>query len=425
MRTLRPPVLALWLSLAVPADAATELIVQDPDGALAAAAAPVALPCKLTPEQRQAALDGRLFVRDIGAAAASETPAQIFSSATETDAVQVCWLMPPGSKGRRAFRLEIRSAPAAPRLTAQRNAEGQFDVREGDRPALRYNYALIEPGALLDQVKPANRIYARARSDYIHPLFGLHGETLTRDWPLDHPHHRGIYWAWPEVDWRGERGDLHALQRVFARPVGRCFTSDGAVFAQLVAENVWKWDDAEPIVQERAVIRAYRATEAGRLLDLEFQFTALREPVLLARRGTDKYGGLNLRFAEVEEQRITTHTDPTNATPRRAWAEIAGRFAGASAPSGVAILQHGANPDHPGDWAQYPNLNWVQPTFPAAGTRWELKPGQPLVLRYRLWLHPGGPASAGQCDLHWKAYQSPEAPKFFPNSSASKRPNAS
>lgn len=425
MRTLHPPVLAICLSLALQTDAATELIVPDPDGALGAVAAPVALPCKLTPEQRQAALDGRLFVREVGADATEAVPTQILSARPDAESVRLCWLMPPAPKGRRAFQLEIRPATARPHLTAERNAEGQFDVREDDRPVLRYNYALIEPGALLDQVNPANRIYARARSDYIHPLFGPHGETLTRDWPLDHPHHRGIYWAWPEVDWRSERGDLHALQRVFARPVGRCFASGGPVFVQLVAENLWKWDDAGPVVQERALIRAYRATKSGRLLDLEFEFTALREPVLLARRGTDKYGGLNLRFAAVDEQQITTHTDPTNARPRRAWAEIAGRFAGAAAPSGVVILQHSANPDYPGDWAQYPNLNWVQPTFPASGTRWELKPGLPLVLRYRLWVHPGGPSGAEQCDRQWNAYQSPLAPNFFQNSPPSERPNAS
>ena len=79
-------------------------------------------------------------------------------------------------------------------------------------------------GALtcLGDFDEALRIYARARSDYIHPLFGLEGETLTKDWSTDHPHHRGIYWAWPEVDWRGQRGDLHALQHVFARPTGKC-----------------------------------------------------------------------------------------------------------------------------------------------------------------------------------------------------------
>ena len=76
----------------------------------------------------------------------------------------------------------------------------------------------------------------------IHPLYGPHGEILTDDWTPDHPHHRGIYWAWPEVDWQGKRGDLHALQHVFARPTGKIETQHGADFAQITAENVWRWE---------------------------------------------------------------------------------------------------------------------------------------------------------------------------------------
>jgi hypothetical protein len=48
----------------------------------------------------------------------------------------------------------------------------------------------------LAQMCAGNRIYARARSDHIHPLSEPGGAVLTKDWPVDHPHHRGIYWAW-------------------------------------------------------------------------------------------------------------------------------------------------------------------------------------------------------------------------------------
>ena len=63
-----------------------------------------------------------------------------------------------------------------------------------------------------------------------------------------------------------------------------------------------------------------------------------------------------------------------------------GVFAGASAPSGLTVFQYRGNTDYPGDWVQYPNLSWCQPTFPAAGTRYALRRDQPLVLRYRLFV---------------------------------------
>jgi hypothetical protein len=217
----------------------------------------------------------------------------------------------------------------------------------------------------------------------------LAGETLTKDWSKDHPHHRGIYWAWPEVDWHGQRGDLHALQKVFARPTGQCAVVSGPVFAQIRAENVWKWGDQDEIVREEATLRSWRTGPAGRYLDLEFRFRALGDDVAIARRETKLYGGLNVRLSAVAGQDIRLHTDPAGKTPRVAWADLSGIFPGGKETSGVTVLQHPENPDYPGDWVKYPDLNWMQPTFPASGTRYVLKRGEPLLLRFRFWIHAG------------------------------------
>lgn len=37
------------------------------------------------------------------------------------------------------------------------------------------------------------------RSNYIHPLYTLDGTVLTEDFPVDHLHHRGIFWAWHQL----------------------------------------------------------------------------------------------------------------------------------------------------------------------------------------------------------------------------------
>jgi len=399
---------------------ATEVTVDDSDGALGAANAPVIATLKLTAGERRAAEQGRLQVSEVGKTATLAVPAQIFQGESPAR-TRICWLMPQGGKGKRRFKLETTRHGLQPQMFVARDALGQFDISELGKPVLRYNYATIEPGDIISKVATNSRIYARARSDYIHPLFGLDSETLTKDWSIDHPHHRGIYWAWPEVDWRTNRGDLHALQHVFARPTGKCTVTSGSVFAQIIAENVWKWGDTNAVVRERSVLRAYRATGDDRIVDLEFEFTAIDEPVLLARRGTDKYGGLNLRFAKVDGQDIVTNTSPVNVTPRAAWAEISGRFGGAANPSGIVVLQHRSNPDYPGDWVAFPNLDWLQPTFPASGTRYELKSGQPLRLHFRLWLHRGGKAGEERCAAQWRAFQLPATPQFLPMQTSPKR----
>jgi len=300
----------------------------------------------------------------------------------------------------------VAVAAEAPVMLAVSNAvSGQIEISEAGQPVLRYNYRTVEPGELLAKVTPNNRKYAVARSDYIHPLYGLNGEDLTRDWAVDHPHHRGIYWAWPEVMFGEELGDLHALQKVFARPTGKVRLASGADCAQIEAENQWLWADREPIVSEVALIRAYRATEQGRAVDLTLRFTALKEGVTLARRGMAHYGGLNLRLAQLQGQTIAMHTDPTNAVPRRAWSDVSGVFPGGRAPAGVTVLQDPGNPEYPGEYYQEPQLAWCQPTFPTSGMRFALSPAKPLVLRFRVWVHAGGQPDDAAVAKVWSDFQ--------------------
>jgi hypothetical protein len=282
-------------------------------------------------------------------------------------------------------------------------ATGQIVISEDGKPVLQYNYQTVFEKDALDTL-PANKyivtaadtfmanpsIYAVPRSNYIHPVYGLKGEMLTRDWSLDHPHHRGIYWAWPEVEFGKLRGDLHALQIVFARPTGQIKLTDGKDYAEVEAENLWMWGDTTPIVREVALMRVYRATGQGRIVDLAYRFIALKDSVTLARRETTLYGGLNVRMHTPKMQAITAHTDSSAVNPRRAWSDLSGHFAGADNTTGMMIMQHRQNPDYPGDWIQYPELSWCQPTFPAAGTRCPLVPGKPLILHYRLFIHDGG-----------------------------------
>jgi hypothetical protein len=89
---------------------------------------------------------------------------------------------------------------------------------------------------------------------------------------------------------------------------------------------------------------------------------------------------------------------------KQAWAGAFGVFPGTKETGGLLILPHAENPHHPPDWVEYPNLNWIQPTFPAAGVRYELKPGNPLTLRYRLWVWNGEEPPQDVWQAHWDAY---------------------
>lgn len=74
------------------------------------------------------------------------------------------------------------------------------------------------------------------------------------------------------------------------------------------------------------------------------------------------------------------------------------------------VLQHQQNPDYPGDWIQYPELSWCQPTFPATGTRYRLVLGKPLVLRYRLMIHSGAKPTKELSEMLWDTFNSEMTP---------------
>ena len=296
---------------------------------------------------------------------------------------------------------------------------GQIVISQDGKHVLQYNYKTVYEKDALDTLA-ANHyrrekndtfmanpsIYAVPRSDYIHPVYGLQGEMLTCDWSKDHPHHRGIYWAWPEVDFGHQRGDLHALQVVFARPTGKIKLHSGTEFAQIEAENVWMWKNNDPIVREVALIRVYQATSVGRIIDLAFRFVALKDSVSIARRGTEHYGGLNVRMQTPKNQKIITSTDSSGQVPRRSWSDLSGLFSGAKSVSGLMVFQHKQNPEYPGDWVQYPDLSWCQPTFPSSGTRYPLIKGKPLVLRFRLLVHNGAIPDEAMAKKNWDSFNS-------------------
>jgi hypothetical protein len=314
------------------------------------------------------------------------------------------------------------------KMQATLDPNGQVVISEGDKPVLRYNYQMVyEDDEFSFNGMDANEyvvtpedtfmanpsIYAVPRSDYIHPLYGLRGEILTRDWSKDHPHHRGIYWAWPEVSYRGELSDLHALQKVFARPTGKIILQNKPEYAQIEAENLWiTEEEIMPIVREVALIRAYPQKDQIRLVDLAFRFEALKEGVTIARRGTNAYGGLNIRMMTPESQEISFHTDESGTQPIRAWSDLSGVFAGNNNRSGLMVIQHPENPEYPGDWVQYPELSWIQPTFPSSGTRYPIEPKMPLLLRFRLVIHAGEKPEENVIKMLWDAYGAEPVPDF-------------
>ncbi len=410
------------------------VIFNDFKGVFGKTQAPAFINVELSKSQFVAVNENRLAF--IESSTGKSIPVQLENNDTGKNA-GVVLIFPEAEPGSHSFKLVEKESPIENSIEASLNSQnGQAVIYEGDDKVLQYNYQtvyqkdVIRPeskkgakmvysnmsGVYYDEYLKANpeleknntttsSIYSVPRSDYIHPIYGLNGEMLTRDWPDGgHPHHRGIFWAWPEVEYGIQRADIYALQRVFARPSGNIKYTSGSVYAEIDAENLWMWEDKEAIVNEHAIIRVYRSSADTRIIDLTIKLLALKDSVTIATRFTNSYGGLNLRMQSPDNQDISYFTDKEGTEPLRAWSDFNGVFEGCKTISGLMVLQHNENPEYPGEWRDYPGLAWVQPTFPTPNTRYKLSTEEPLVLRYRMIIHNGGKLDKGTFEKNWDAY---------------------
>ncbi|MDR3261635.1 MAG: PmoA family protein, partial [Tannerella sp.] len=271
-----------------------------------------------------------------------EIPVRLKKNETDSELILV---MPAGKPGIRKFKVVRKTASLPPVMVVEKDSgSGQFVIKESGKSVLQYNYQTVNEDNVIrvaskKDIKPVYKpvsfpagnvyrdeylkshpeikdnvitsaIWAVPRSNYIHPLYGLNGEMLTNDWPDgSHPHHRGIFWAWPEVEYKSQHGDLYALLRVFARPTGNIKYTSGSVFAEIDAENLWMWKDKEPIVREQVTIRVYRSSQESRVIDLTVSLLAMVDSVTVATRSTNSYGGLCFRMETPQKQDISYYSD--------------------------------------------------------------------------------------------------------------------
>jgi len=77
-----------------------------------------------------------------------------------------------------------------------RNQDLGFKFNHSDQ-----GFAMTENGkpVLFYQKVPKSLTGEYICNNYIHPLYNLTGDTLTEEFPPDHPYHRGIFWTWHQL----------------------------------------------------------------------------------------------------------------------------------------------------------------------------------------------------------------------------------
>lgn len=294
------------------------------------------------------------------------------------------------------------AAAAEPGFAWKAVDDKSLGLWDGEKPVLVYNHGMIGKEGVAERYN---------RACYVHPLYGLDGEVLTEDFPRDHYHHRGVFWAWPGMKAEGKSVQSWIPQGIHykqERVVRQEATDKAAIFE---AENGWYVGDKK-VVKEALVITVHPAAKDSRAIDFELTWTALDAPVTLWGAAGKSYGGFNLRFgqnkAEPNANRrkdtvITTSEGPSKGRDVEnrplAWADITGEVAGAPGRSGVAIFIAKDHPDYPPTWLTR-HYGCLCVGWPGVKPK-DLEPGKPVRCRYRLWLHRG---EADEATLR-KAYE--------------------
>ncbi len=251
--------------------------------------------------------------------------------------------------------------------------ETSIEVLENGRPAIVYNYGTMSrPGVPAD----------RSRCCYAHPVYTPSGVMVTDDFPADHYHHRGLFWAWPIVESGGARHDLWTLRGIrheFIRWIERGVAPASAFLA---VENGW-FIGSRQVIRETVRMVVNPASGGSRRIDFTLALEAADGPVTLRGEPAQKkgYGGFSARFAPRKETVIKT---PAGVESRdtdmvsHAWATFEGLFEGGRA--ALRIDQIDPPAGTPDGWClrHYGFLGVNHPGLASL----VLEPGKPLTLRY-------------------------------------------
>src|SRR5688572_18697781 len=243
-----------------------------------------------------------------------------------------------------------------------------------------------------------------ARSNYFHPLHDLDGSVVTEDFPSDHIHHRGIFWAWHQVRINGTTVQDQWVNRDSIWTVQDARVASDARSASLALRVVWEspqFTDAQgrrrPFVEERSVTRVHRAEAAIRRIDFHQRLTALVDGVEIGGSEDAKgYGGFSFRIVMPPDSRFTGRqgvvTPIENAVGSGPWMDVSGSY-GTSAKSGLTVLTHPSTTGFPQAWILRARSSMQNAVYPGRQPT-AIPRDRPVILRYRIVLHRGELAPA-------------------------------
>lgn len=273
-------------------------------------------------------------------------------------------------------------------LSLQSDQEG-VTIYEGKDTVLYYQLA----------TKSQNGQYPRA--NYIHPLYNLDGTIITEDFPADHLHHRGIFWAWHQVLINGapimDTWDCKNIAWVNKLIDHQQSQQDGTQSFTIKSE--WKTLDttdrsyAKPILSETSVISVHPRINETRVIDISISLLAMVDGLSIGGSDDAKgYGGFSARIKMPGDLAFFSggkNIQPiTNQVQAARWMRFHGSFDQDNSQSGLVIIQDRNNPEPGNLWILRATGSMQNAVFPGRQP-FHLSQSQPTNLKYRIVLYKG------------------------------------
>lgn len=272
-------------------------------------------------------------------------------------------------------------------LTMQKKEDGILIV-DGTKKVLKFQA----------DNKSINGTYKRC--NYIHPLWGLDGKVLTEDFPPDHLHHRGVFWAWHQV-WIGNKriGDPWELKDFDQDVVELEFFKLANGSVQLKTEVEWKsdkWKKAGikvPYIKEKTLITVYPLNRNVRKIDFEIALLAQEEGLSIGGSEDDKgYSGFSVRMDLPEDIRFIGSKGEIQpertAIKSVGYVDMYGSVGKDNNKGGIIIVDNPENPDFPQSWILRKRNSMQNAAWPGNKTV-SVSTRKPLVLKYSLLVYSG------------------------------------
>ncbi|WP_269716893.1 DUF6807 family protein [Caulobacter sp. NIBR2454] len=209
-----------------------------------------------------------------------------------------------------AFAAAVTTAAPAFAQIAASMADDGVTITDAGKPVLFYRTKAADPAD-------------PGRLNFVHPLYAPDGTVLTEEKPVDHIHHRGVFWSWHQVLASGASvGDGWFMQGLGFRTTERAF-ADGALTVKV------DWLDAKGATIAHEVTKVTPrplAAEGARRID--FDTTIMPTVDGFALGGSDDvkgYGGFSIRT--VRPDALSFVSDGKPVTPRNEAVEAGGVMA--------------------------------------------------------------------------------------------------